>query len=197
MQCWVVDAKFIGERVGDFDFNGGLSNGIAAEGGVGFTGCFKALECHEALALPRYDKFRVVDEAHAMLGCKPLGTGADEIDVRRLLEDEASGLDGIAEALDAGDTASAEVGAVHKEGVQLDAAITGEEGALTGVEGVVVFHAGNGSLDGVDGGTAAGERGPSNSQGCGYASFVRCDSVVGHSPGTAVDEEDGLHSRSI
>ncbi len=120
------------------------------------AGGFGALEVHEALALAGDDEFGVVDQAHAVLGGEALGTGADEVDVGRFFEDEACGLNGVAEAFDAGDAAGAEVGTVHEEGVELDAAVAGEEGAAAGVEGVVVFHDGDGGLDGVDGGAAAG-----------------------------------------
>ena len=121
------------------------------------AGGFGALEGHEALALAGDDELGVVDEAHAVLGGEALGASADEVDVRGFVEDEAGGLDGVAQALDAGDAAGAEVGAVHEQGVELDAAVAGEEGAAAGVEGVVVFHDGDGGFDGVDGGAAARE----------------------------------------
>ena len=121
-----------------------------------------------------------------------LRSGADEVDVGALVEDEAGGLDGVLEALDAGDAAGAEVFAVHQQGVELDAAVAGEEGAAAGVEGVVVFHDGDGGFDGVDGGAAALERGPAGGEGVGDAALVGGDGVVGHGPGAAVDEEDGL-----
>ena len=130
-----------------------------------------------------------------MLGCEVLCTGADEVDVGGLLEDQARGLDGIAEALDAGDAAGAQVGAVHEEGVELDTAVAGEEGAAAGVEGVVVFHDGDGGLDGVDRGAAAGESGPTGSEGGGDSAFVGGYGIVGHGPGSAVDEEDRLRLR--
>ena len=52
-----------------------------------------------------------------LLGGEALGSGADEVDVGGFFEDEAGGLDGVAEALDAGYAAGAEVGSVHHEGV--------------------------------------------------------------------------------
>ena len=154
---------------------------------------FGALVGHEAVALAGDDEFGVFDERHAVLGGEALCAGADEVDVRGLLKDEAGGLDGVAEVLDAGDAAGAEVGTVHKQGVELDATVAGEEGAAAGVEGVVVFHDGDGGLYGVDGGATAGESRPAGVEGSGDATLVGCDSVVGHGPGTAVDEEDGLH----
>jgi hypothetical protein len=208
----VVDAELVGEGVGEFGFEGGLRftgvrgnprlrcetwgtriRGGSGEGGVGVAGGFGALEGHEAVALAGDDEVGVFDEAHAVLGGEALGARADKVDVGRLLEDEASGLDGVAEVLDAGDAAGAEVGAVHEEGVELDAAVAGEEGAAAGVKGVVVFHAGDGGLDGVDSGAAAGESGPAGGEGCGDAALVGGDGVVRHGPCAAMDEEDGFH----
>src|ERR1700752_2851877 len=98
-------------------------------------GELRLMEAHKAVALAGDDKLRVVDEAHAMLRGEALGARSDEIDVRRLVEHEPRGLDGVAEALDAGHAASAHRAAIHHQGVELDAAIPGEEGAAAGVEG--------------------------------------------------------------
>ena len=127
-----------------------------------------------------------------MLSGEAFGAGAYEVDVGGFFEDEAGGLDGVAEALDAGYAAGAEVGAVHEEGVELDATIAGEEGASAGIEGVVVFHDRDGGFYGIDGGATAGERGPPGCEGGGYAAFVCGYGVVGHGPGSAVDEENWL-----
>jgi hypothetical protein len=81
----------------------------------------------------------------------------DEVDVRALFEDEAGGLDGVAEALDTGYAAGFHASAVHEECVELDAAVGGEEATAAGVEGGVVFKDGDGGFNGVEGGTAAGE----------------------------------------
>ncbi len=188
----VVGAESFRERGLDFGFEGGLLGGSTAEGGVGVAEGFRALEGHEAFALAGDDEFGVVDEAHAVLGSEALGSRTDEVHMRGLLEDEASGLDGVAEALDAGDAAGAEIAAGHEEGVKLDAAVAGEEGAAASVEGIVVLHDGDGGCDGVDGGAAAGESGPASGEGCGDAALVGADGVVGHGPGAAMDEEDGL-----
>jgi hypothetical protein len=79
---------------------------------------------------------------------------SDEVDVGAFVEDEAGGLDGVAEAFDAGYAAGAEGGSVHEEGVELDAAFGGEEAAAAGVEGGVVFEDGDGGFDGVGGGAS-------------------------------------------
>jgi hypothetical protein len=53
-----------------------------------------------ALPLAVEDEFRVVDEGDAMGLGELLGARSDEVDVGAVFEDEAGGLDGIAEALD-------------------------------------------------------------------------------------------------
>ena len=150
------------------------------------------LEAHEAVALAGNDELGVVDEAHAMLRREALGAGADEVDVRRLVEHKPRGLDGVAQTLDAGDAAGAQGAAVHHQGVELHAAIAGEEGTAAGVEGVVVFHDGDGGLDGIEGGAVLREHSPAGGERVGDAALVRRDSVVRHGPGAAVDEKDGL-----
>jgi hypothetical protein len=54
---------------------------------------------------------------------KLLGASSDEINVLAVFEDQAGGLNGIAEALDAGHAASLHAATVHEEGVKLDAAV--------------------------------------------------------------------------
>ena len=103
------------------------------------------------------DEFGVVDEGHAVGAGELLGAFADEVDVRGFFEDEAGGLDGVAEALDAGDAAGFHAAAVHEECVELDAAVGGEEAAAAGVEGGVVFEDGDGGFDGIEGRAAARE----------------------------------------
>ena len=124
------------------------------------------------------------------MGCgEVFGSLGDEVDVRALIEDEAGGLDGVAQALDAGDSAGAEGGAVHDEGVELDAAVAGEEAAASGVEGSVVFEVGDGGFDSVDGGGPALEEGIASLEGIEDALFVGVEHVVGNGPGSAVNDE--------
>jgi len=112
--------------------------------------------------------------------------------VRALFEDEAGGLDGVAEALDTGNAAGFHASAVHEEGVKLDAAVGGEEAAATGVEGGVVFKDGDGGFNGVEGGTAEGEDSVAGFEGVADAGFVCGCGVGGDGPGAAVDDEDGV-----
>ena len=86
-----------------------------------------------------------------------LGAFGDEHHVRAVLEQSAGGADGIADALDGGDGAGAEGGAVHDDGVAFDVAVEVEVGAVAGVEDGVVFEDDDGGGDGVERGAALGE----------------------------------------
>ena len=165
---------------------------VAAEGGVRAPGGFLALEGHKAVALAGDDEFGVVDEAHAMLISEAFSSRANEIDVWAFVENQTCGLNGILQALHAGDPTRAEVFTIHQQGVELHATVAGEKGAATGVEGIVVFHHCDGSFDGIDGGPATLERGPARSQCVGDAPLMRRNGVVGHGPCTAMDQKDGL-----
>jgi hypothetical protein len=145
----------------------------------------------EALTLAVEDQFGVVDEGHAVGVGELLGAGADEVDVRAFFEDQAGGLNGVAEALDTGHAASLHAAAVHEEGVELDAAVGGEKAAAAGVEGGVVFEDGDGGFDGIEGRAAAREDGIAGFKGVADTGFVSGSGVGGDGPCAAVDEESG------
>ena len=124
--------------------------------------------------------------------------------MRALFEDEAGGVDGIAEALDAGDAAGFHATSVHEEGVELDAAVGGEEAATAGIEGGVVFEDGDGGFDGVDGCATAGEDFVTDFKGVADAGFMRGCGVGGDGPCSAMDEKgrivgggEGCHSDMV
>ena len=164
---------------------------VAGEGEVGQAGTFFSLGLSEAFALAVEDKLGVVDEGHTVGGGELLGSLGDEVDVRAFVEDEAGGLDGVAQALDTGDSAGAEGVAVHDEGVELDAAVAGEEAATSSVEGGVVFEFGDGGFDSVDGGGSALEERLAGLEGVKDSLLVGLEHVVGDGPGSAVNDEDG------
>jgi hypothetical protein len=137
--------------------DGMRGNFRAGEGLVGEAGGLAELGMGEALTLAVEDQLGVVDESHAVGVGEVLGSGANEVDVRTFFKDQAGGLNGIAEALDAGHSAGLHASAVHEEGVELDAAVGGEKAAAAGVEGGVVLEDGDCGFDGVDGGCAARE----------------------------------------
>jgi hypothetical protein len=104
-------------------------------------------------------------------------------------------VNGVAQALDAGDAASAHGAAcatVHEKCVELDPAIAGEKGASARVEGLIVFEDGDSSFNGIDGGGATIEQGVAGEECTADAAAVGFDGVVRNGPGAAMDEENGL-----
>ena len=169
----------------------------AGEGLVDAACEFGLLEGVEAGLFAGDDEVHVLAELHAVLAGEALGSGAHEVDVRAFVEDEAGSADGVTEAFDAGDAAGAKIGAVHEEGVELDAAIAGEEAAATGVEGVVIFHDDDGGFDSGDGGATGLEDSVSGGEGVGDTVLVGGDRVVGHGPCSAMDDEGGARVRHL
>src|SRR5580692_326860 len=105
----------------------------------------------EAFEFAGDNELGIFAESHAVGGGKGFGSGADEINMRTFFQHQPGGLDGIVEALDAGDASGTKSVTFHNEGVELDATVRGEEAAAAGVEGDVLFHDGDGGLDGFDG----------------------------------------------
>jgi len=163
---------------------------VSGEGEVGESGACVGLGLGQSVAFAVEHQFRVIDERHAVLLSKVLRSGADEVDVRAFVEHQARGLNGVAQALDAGDSASAESGTIHEQGVELDAAIAGEEAAASGVEGGVVFQFGDCGFDGVGGGGSEFEERVAGLERVKDALLVGLEHVVGNGPGSAVDDED-------
>jgi len=116
----------------------------------------------------------------------------DEVDVGTFLEDEAGGVDGIAQALNAGDASGFHAASIHEEGVELNAAVGGEEAAAAGVERGIVFEDGDSGFDGVEGCAATGEDFVSGDKSASNAGFVSGCGVAGNGPCSAVDEEGGI-----
>jgi hypothetical protein len=166
----------------------------AGEGVVGEAGGVAALGEGEAFDFTGENELGVIDEVHAVGGGEALRAFSDEVDVWALFEDEAGGLDGVAEALDAGNAAGFHAAAVHEEGVELDAAVGGEEAAAAGVEGRVIFENGDGGLDGIEGGAAAREDCVTRFEGSADAGLMSLGCIVGDGPCATVDEEDGVAS---
>jgi hypothetical protein len=138
-----------------------------------------------------------LDKRHAVGLGEFLSAGADEVDVRTFLKDEAGGLDGITNALYAGDTSGFHAAAVHKKGIELNPSVGGEEASAACVERGVIFHPSDSSFDGIDSGAAASEDGVSGQERVSYASFVGCLCICGYGPGSAMDEQDWFHSAMV
>ena len=187
-------AVLVLEEIGGMDRRFGVfvvMKADAGKGGVIESGGLAGLGVGEALALAIEDEVGVFNEGHAVCVSELLSAGADEVDVLTFFKNQAGGLDGIAEVLDTGDAAGAHAAAVHEEGVELDAAVGGEEAAAAGVEGGVVFKDGDGGFNGVKGGTGPGEDGVSGLKSGKDASLVGLGSVSGDGPCAPVNEEDG------
>jgi hypothetical protein len=121
-----------------------------------------------------------------------LGAFADEVDVGAFFKDQARGMDGIAEALDASDAPGFHAASVHEEGVELYATVGGEEAAATSVEGRVIFEDSDSGFNGIEGCAAAGEDFVTDLEGVAHAGFVGVCGVDGNGPSSAVDEEGGI-----
>src|SRR5258708_39957585 len=66
--------------------------------------------------------------------------------MRTLFQNDARSFNRIADPLDAANAAGAPGAAVHEEGIELHAAIAGEQAAAAGVEGFIIFQADDGGL---------------------------------------------------
>jgi hypothetical protein len=130
-----------------------------------------------------------------MVGGKTLSAFADEVDVAAFFEDQACGMDGVAESFDTGDAAGLHAAAVHEEGIELDAAIGGEEAAAPGVEGGIVFEDGDGGFDGVDSRTAETKDAIAGLKSGAHAGLVSFAGVDRDGPGSAMNEESWIVRR--
>ena len=164
----------------------------AGEGDVGEAGGLATLGEGEAGDFAGEDEFAVGDEGHTVGGGEALSAFSNKVDVWRLLQDEAGGVDGVAEAFDAGYAAGFHAAAIHEERVELDAAVGGEKAAAACVKCGVILKDSDSGLNGVEGGAAAGEDGVSGFEGAADAGLVGFGSVGGDGPCSAVNEKDGV-----
>jgi hypothetical protein len=149
----------------------------------------------EALALAVQNQLRVVDQLHAVGVGKLLGAAAHKVDVRTLFENQAGGLDGIAQMLDAGHAAGLHAPAIHQQGVQLNPPVRGKKAAPAGVEGGVVFQNGDGGLHGIKRRSTQRENAISGFKGVAHTGLVSSRDLGRDGPGAAVDEEGGNVNR--
>jgi hypothetical protein len=115
-----------------------------------------------------------------------------------LFEDQAGGLDGIAQALDTGHATGLHAAAVHEQSVKLNAAIGSKKAATARIESRIVFKNGDCCFNGVKGGTAARKNRVASFQSAAYAGFVSGCRVGGDSPCAAMNQESGnVHDRRV
>jgi len=131
----------------------------AAERVVGETGSLPLLGLLEALAFAIQNQLGVFDKGHPVGVSEFFGPCADEVDMGALLEDEASCLNGIAEALDTRDSTGLHAASVHEESVELNAAIRGEKTSTARIKSGIVLHHSDCGFNGVDGCATAREHG--------------------------------------
>src|SRR5580698_10495284 len=124
-----------------------------------------------------------------MFSGEALRAFAYEIYVRTFTQNFSRSAHRIAQALDAAHAAGAERRAIHDEGVELYLAIAIKKAAATCIESVVVFHDDDRFLDCVERRAAAFEHAPSRSERLVHAAQVSVDHVIGHGPGTAMNDE--------
>ena len=165
---------------------------VSGEGGIGEAGGLAGLCIGEALAFAIEDEFGVIDQFHTVGVGKAFRAFPDEVDMGALFEDEARGVDGVAQVFDAGDATGFHAASIHEEGVELNAAVGGEEAAASGVEGGIVFEDGDSGFDGVDGSAAAGEDFVTDFEGVSHAGFVGGCCIGGDSPCSAMNEKGGV-----
>jgi hypothetical protein len=165
---------------------------VAGEGGVSEASGLAGFCIGKALAFAVENEFGVVDEGHAVGVGKALRAFSHEVDVGTFLKDEACGVDRIAQVFDAGDAAGFHAASVHEEGIELNAAVGGEEAASSSVEGGIVFEDGDGGFNGIDGCAAAGEDFVTDFEGVAHAGLVSGSSVGGDGPCSAMHEKGGV-----
>jgi hypothetical protein len=122
-----------------------------------------------------------------VLGGEALGAFTNKINVGTLAENLAGGANWIAKMLDASDTAAAEGGAFHDEGIELHAAIAIEEAATAGVESFVILKNHDCFFDSVEGGASLLEHGPAGAERVAHTVEVRIHHVVGDRPGAPMN----------
>ena len=138
-----------------------------------------------------------LDCFEALLGGKRLSAGPDQHDVAGAGHDGVGGTDGVAYAGDARHGTGRSRGAAHDRGVELVAAIRGEDGAPAGVEERAILERDDSGDDGIDGRAAAGQYLLAGAEGgregiAVGALLPRRHSGAVDGAGAAVDDEHGL-----
>ena len=155
------------------------------------------LVCAQAFDFARNDQVFILAERDAVFGGELLRAFGDEINVRAFAQNLAGGAHRIAQVLDASHAPGAKRGAVHDQGIELHFAVAVEEAAASGIESLVVFHDDDGFFDSVERRAAALEHAPSRSQRVVDTVDVGVDHVIGHGPGAAMNDQDGIMSARV
>jgi hypothetical protein len=188
----VVALKLCGFRCAGYGCFGTLVVFEAAEGIVSETGGFALFSLLQPFALAVEDEFGIQDERHAVRMGKFFGSGANEVHMLTFLKDQARGLNGIAKAFYAGNTAGLHAAAVHQESVELNATVRGEKAAAPRVESGIVFQYGDSGLDGVDSCSTVRQDSEAGLKSFAHTGLVCCGSVIWNGPCSTVNDQDGF-----
>src|SRR5579883_104163 len=114
---------------------------------------------------------------------------SNKINMRTSIKHQPRRMNRIAQTLDACDASGAQRASVHQQCIQFHAPIAGEKTAASGIEGVIVFENGYGSLNGIHCRCAFRKQGVSGMESIGNAALMRRDHIVGNGPGAPVNQE--------
>jgi len=158
-----------------------------------FSGVGVLAAAKPGFALGGRDEVFGVAEPDAMRVGEIFGALGDEHHVGTFFEDRAGGLDGIFNATQSCDGASAERCGVHDDGVALDVAIKSEMRAEAGIEDGIVFEDDDGGFDGVERVATGFQNIPASLKSAKAAGFTNVDGIIGDVPGAAMNNEGRLH----
>src|SRR6266568_9472251 len=144
-------------------------------------------------ALGFADQIFRLAELDAPLFGEAFGAFGDKHHMGAVFENFPGHLNGVLDALQARRSAGAKRRAVHDDGVALDASVEIEMRAVTGVENGVVFEDHDGGFDGVQGGAAARENGPTRGESAVAARFASFCGLVGNVPRAAMHNQRWFH----
>ena len=161
--------------------------GFMADVMFGSVGILATTGPGKALAID--DQLGGIAERNSIFGSKLFGASVHEHHVRGFFLHGAGQANGIANALDGGDSTRFQGRAIHEDGVKLDAAIASEMRAIAGVERGVVFEEGDGGFDSVGSGPAGSEDAPAFFESAGDASATVFDGFSGNVPGATMNDE--------
>ena len=122
---------------------------VSGEGFVGKSGCLPGLRMGKPRAFAVENEITVVNKLHAMGGSERFGAGTDKVDMRTLLENQASRQNGILDSLDARHATGFHATAIHEKSIELDAAIGCKKTASTCIESGVILKNHYGGLDSI------------------------------------------------
>ena len=178
------------------EVNGGFGAFVVAvnmsgEGFVSESGRLPGLRMSQPGAFAVENELAVVNQVHAVGRGECLGAGADKVDMRALLEDQAGCQNRILDPLNARHTAGFHASAIHEKSIELDTTVRCKKTASTRIEGGVILKNHYGSLDSIESGASPREYRVPGFKSDANTAFVRGRVGCRNCPGTTVNEKDG------